>query len=185
MYKVIGVLRDVSLEDFRGVVNDLEYRCAWDVYTHSLGSVKELEAVAIDSEDTEKKSEGGDLIQWRVKFNFPFISDREYLFTRHVAIVDDTIIFLDKQADDDMHPPKKSVTRVANYNNAICLHQVGNDVVMGQDYLTALDLRMSLPNWLINWAAGAGVKSILGLYRDAIQKYPGWKEGDKKGTKKK
>jgi hypothetical protein len=163
-----------------GVVNDLEYRTSWDVYTHSLSKVNKVDPVPLDGEDVEKKTEEGDLIQWRVKFNFPFVNDREYLFTRHSAIIDGTVIYIDREASDDLSPPKKGVTRVANYNNSICLFQEGNDVVMGQDYLTALDLRMSLPNWLINWAAGAGVKGLLSLYRDAIKKYPAWKEKNEK-----
>lgn len=177
LYKLIGTLRNVTLEDFRGVVNDLEYRGFWDVYTHSLSCVQKMESTPIDiTQEEGEKSAEGDLVQWRVKFNFPFISDREYLFVRHVHEIDGVVIFLDKQANDELSPPKKSVTRVANYNNAICLLQEGDDVIMGQDYITALDLRMSLPNWLINWAAGAGVKGMIGLYRDAIKKYPGWKD---------
>lgn len=173
---MIGILKDVVLEDFKGVVNDLEYRCAWDNYTHSLSKVQKVDPIPMDGQDEEQKSEEGDLLRWRVKFNFPFINDREYLFSRHVATLDGTIIYIDRQMSDDLHPPKKGVTRVANYNNAICLHQDGANVIMGQDYLTALDLRMSLPNWLINWAAGSGVKSFIGLYKEAVKKYPAWKE---------
>lgn len=180
----------ISVDDFRGVVGDLDYRTSWDVYTHNLSKLQKMDPTPLDSAQPDgDKSADGDLIQWRVKFNFPFISDREYLFTRHVHVLDDTVIFLDKQADDSLHEPKKGITRVAGYNNATCLKQVGEDVIMGQDYVTALDLRMSLPNWLINWAAGAGVKSMIGLYREAVNKYPGWKEDqanpDKHDKKKK
>ena len=170
------MLKDVVLEDFMGVVNDLEYRASWDNYTHSLSKVQKVDAIAMDGEEESKKSEEGDLIQWRVKFNFPFVNDREYLFSRHVAVLDGTVIYIDRQMPDEMSPPKKGITRVANYNNSICLHQEGNNVIMGQDYLTPLDLRMSLPNWLINWAAGAGVKSLIASYKEAVKKYPAWKE---------
>lgn len=173
-----------SLDDFRGVVGDLDYRTSWDVYTHTLANLQKTDPIALDSTKPDgDKSAEGDLIQWRVKFNFPFISDREYLFTRHVHMLDDTVVFLDKQADDSLHEPKKGMTRVNGYNNAICLKQVGEDVIMGQDYITALDLRMSLPNWLINWAAGAGVKGMLGMYRDAVDKYAGWKEAEANSDK--
>lgn len=177
LYKLIGTLRNVKVENFRGVVNDLDYRCSWDVYTHSLARIQKMDPTFIDSADRDgAKSSDGDLIQWRVKFNFPFISDREYLFVRHEHEIDGVTIFLDKQANDDLHPPEKKVTRVNGYNNATCLVQDGEDVVMGQDYISPLDLRMSLPNWLINWAAGAGVKSMIELYRKAVEKYPKWQE---------
>lgn len=183
---MIGKLRKVALADFRGIVNDLGYRSSWDVYTHSLSQIQKMDGQPLDStKPDDEKSAEGDLIQWRVKFNFPFISDREYLFTRHVHEYDGTVIFLDKQADDELQPAKKGVTRVNNYNNAICLVQDGEDVIMGQDYITALDLRMSLPNWLINWAAGSGVKSMIGLYHDAVDKYPAWKENPDSKKKKK
>jgi hypothetical protein len=178
LYKVIGKIEGVKVEDFEGVVSNLQYRCSWDIYTHSLASVGTVHRIPIDHENPEVTTpDEGMMLQWRVKFNFPFISDREYLFTRHKAVVDDTIIFIDRQSEaHDQYPPKKGITRVAGYNNAICLLQEGDGVLMGQDYLTALDLRMSLPNWLINWAAGAGVKGILSLYRDAIKGYPAWTE---------
>lgn len=174
---MVGTIHNADLEDFVAVVNNFDYRCSWDTYTASLSVVEAVDGIALDDSEPEKKSDGGSIVQWRVKFGLPMVSDREYLFYRHLARIDGTVIIMDRQCPlQDKYPPKKALTRVEGYNNAICLKQEGDAVVMGQDYLTALDLRMSLPTWLLNWAAGAGVKGVIKLYKDALAGYPAWKQ---------
>jgi hypothetical protein len=47
------------------------------------------------------------------------------------------------------------------------------------DYLTAVDLKMSIPKFLVNWAATSGVKSVITSFHDAFDKYPAYKASAK------
>jgi hypothetical protein len=78
----------------------------------------------------------------------------------------------------------RAQTRVAGYNCVICLEQTTNaageqSVVLWMDYLTAVDLKMSIPKFLVNWAATSGVKSVITSFHDAFDKYPAYKASAK------
>lgn len=72
-------------------------------------------------------------------------------------------------------------TRVAGYNCLICLEQVQNSAgepstLLWMDYLTAVDLKMAIPKFLVNWAATSGVKSVITSFHEAFDKYPVYKQ---------
>lgn len=126
----------------------------------------------IDEIDGESEEDSYIVLKWRVHISFPFISDREYCFKRKEKIVDDVWIVIDQTVEHEKAVVKKNPVRIDTYNNAICLKKQGDDVIMYQNYLTALDFKMSLPSWLLNWASGAGVKNLISLYREHSLKYP-------------
>lgn len=149
---------------------DYEYRLKWDPYSTELEKIEEDDEYII--------------LRWRTHISFPFINDREFCFKRREKIIDGTWIVIDQNIEHEKAPVKKNPVRLDSYNNAICLKQEDDYVIMFQNYLTPLDFKMSLPSWLLNWASGYGVKNLLSLYREHSNKYPKYLESKKKKEKK-
>lgn len=168
MYRIYGVLKGVDYQNFIDFYKDYEYRLVWDPYSSQLDKIDEVDG----SEDEDPYI----VIKWRIHISFPFISDREYCFKRRDKFIEDIWVILDQTVEHEKAVLKKNPVRIGSYNCAITIKKEGDDLVLYQNYLTALDFKMSLPKWLLNWASGSGVKNLMSLYREHATKYPKYLE---------
>jgi len=161
-----SILQGVTCPVLLKLNKDYEFRRKYMEYTTSYYPLE------------TKEEENGDYkhtVYWRVKLPFVgyFTAEREYLFYRTQVQVDDVTVVLDESIDHhDQVPKNPSYVRVDNYNSAMIFRdKEGGCTEVMIKYLTPLNIKMPIPQSLLNWGAGVGLNKYLGAIKKAIEEY--------------
>jgi len=124
-------------------------------------------------------NENGDyshIVYWRVKLLLVlgyFTAECKYLFRRTQKSVGSLIVVLDESIHEHAQAPKNNkYVRVEDYNTATIFKQkeVGKVEILLK-YLTPINIKMPIPQSMLNWGASVGLNRYLEIMKKAIMEY--------------
>jgi len=149
-YRTVGVLKDVPPKQYNKFYLDILKWKAWDT---------NMETVEIIQKEAD--TETVDWVYWSVKYPIGF-SNRDYVYKRHVEDKGDGVYIIRCKAENHTNKPATNKrVRVDNYECFLALTDAdeGKSVRIFMDYFE--DLKMSIPNWLVNWVTKTAVPEFL------------------------
>jgi len=161
-YKTWAKIPHYEPEFLVNLQRDLDFRRNYIEHTPELR--------IIESNDVD----GGydDIIYWRIKIPIiPFVSERDYIFKRSMRKIDDSFIIYDVSVDHPDVPLNKKYVRIEEYERCMVARKSGDDIEVFVHYIKAVDLKMHIPNVLVNWAASSGFKSYFEKLMKSLSDY--------------
>jgi len=160
------IINGVSSAEFLEIYKDYDFRRKYETLTTSYYPL------------VREDKENGDyshIVYWRSKLPLVgyFTAEREYLFRRSQCKLEDVTIVLDESIQEhEKAPLNPNYVRIPDYNVAMIFKEYEDQKAeVFMKYLTPLNIKMPIPQAVLNWFAGVGLNYFQSMLKKSIAEF--------------
>jgi len=165
-WQLWAIMNGVSSSELLEIFKDYDFRRKYMQLTTSY--------YPLEREDKEN-GDYSHIVYWRAKMPLIgyFTAEREYLFRRSQCKLEDVTIILDESIQEHEQVPTNSkYVRISDYNVAMIFKEYEDQKAeVFVKYLTPLNIKMPIPQSVLNWCAGVGLNQYLSILKKAIAEF--------------